>query len=102
MNEFALKLPCDCTGVPADFDGLLCVAVRYFDKWLFVRPMLHKATDEMRLIRAANKSLDNSHQRDKRIAAAVRALHLCGKLTVSRERLTKQTITAANKARRVA
>lgn len=46
-----------------------------------------------------SKRLDEMAARAKRMAAARRALAICGRLGKSRARLTRQTMIAANKAR---
>ena len=61
--------------------------------------------DTLRMVRKANAVIES--QADammahlKRSQASARAMRLCGMLTKSRERLTKKTIIAANKARRL-
>jgi len=49
----------------------------------------------------ANRTIAIHRAREARIQAARRALGICGKLLVSRERLTRKTMIAANVARRV-
>lgn len=61
--------------------------------------------DTLRMVRRANDAIESQARaltaRARREAAAKRALQLCGLLTKSRARLTKQTMAAANKARRL-
>ena len=50
-------------------------------------------------VKAANLVLAYHQGREARIEAANRALALCGQLGPSRERLTRKTMIAANRAR---
>lgn len=59
-------------------------------------------SDTLRSIRKANVVMEMQARllvdRAKRMAAGRKALELCEKLTVSRQRLTQKTFIAANKA----
>lgn len=50
-------------------------------------------------VKAANRVLAYHQEREARIEAGKRALALCGQLGPSRERLTRKTMIAANRAR---
>lgn len=58
--------------------------------------------DTLRMIRRTNEVIEMQARllvdRAKRMAAGRKALELCEKLTVSRQRLTQKTFIAANKA----
>lgn len=59
--------------------------------------------DTLRIVRRANAVLAQREKeaadREFKIEAIKRALKICSRLTVSRNRLTKKTMAAANKAR---
>lgn len=59
--------------------------------------------ETLRIVRRANAVLAQrereAEERAKRVEASKRALQICAMLTVSRNRLTKKTMAAANKAR---
>lgn len=73
------------------------------------RPAIYYGTERLRdcdnltrdreQIKAANRVLARHHGLEARIEAGKRALALCGQLGPSRERLTRKTMIAANRAR---